>query len=372
MWLSIIALLNDVSSEMIYPLLPVFLLTLGGGPAMLGLIEGIAETTASFVKLATGRLSDRARRRKPLAVWGYGLTAFARPVIALAQLPWHVLVVRFTDRAGKGIRTAPRDALLTESVPPERRGVAFGLHGAADHAGAVLGPLLATLFLLGYPGQLRGLFTLAAIPALFGFALLVWKVTEVRPPAPAPGVHSPGTLGRRFYQYLGVVTLFTLGNASDAFLLLRAQQLGVAVALLPLLWAALHVSKTAWSVPGGALADRFGARVSIVAGWVLYACVYAGFAYASTAWQIWALFAVYGLFYGLTEAPEKKLISALAPAPLQGTAFGGYHFAIGIAALPASALFGLIWQTFSPEAAFLTGAAFAAVAAALLPITVSR
>jgi MFS family permease len=235
----------------------------------------------------------------------------------------------------------------------------------------VLGPLVATLFLLVYPGQLRTLFAVAAIPALFGFALLVWRVQEVRPPAPEPGVTAPVKLGRRFYSYLGVVTLFTLGNASDAFLLLRAQQLGVAVALLPLLWGALHVSKTAWSIPGGALADRFGARISIIGGWVLYACVYIGFAYAATPWHVWSLFAVYGLFYGLTEAPEKKLVSALAPGPLQGTAFGGYHFAIGIAALPASALFGLIWQSISPEAAFLTGAAFAAVAAAMLPLAVS-
>jgi MFS family permease len=363
--------LNDVSSEMIFPLLPLFLVqVLGAGPAFLGLVEGVAESTASLLKLFGGWISDRIGRRKVLAVWGYSIAALARPLVAVATAPWHVLAVRFTDRIGKGIRTAPRDALLAESVPPERRGAAFGVHRAADHAGAVVGPLLAAALLWWLPGRLRLIFALAAAPGLAAVLLLVARARDV--PSPERARDAPEIsirdLGPAFPRYLAVLLLFTLGNASDAFLLLRAQNLGVATALIPVLWGVFHVSKMLWSVPGGSLADRFNPRTVILAGWAVYAAVYAGFAAATSPWQAWALFLVYGFFYGMTEAPEKALVASLAPPALRARAFGSYHFAIGLAALPASLLFGFLWQAVSPQAAFGTGAALALLAALLLPL----
>ncbi len=361
---------------MIYPLLPLFIVgTLGAGPAVLGLIEGVAETTSSLIKLLGGWLSDRFHRRKPLVVGGYGAAAIARPLIAAATAPWHVLAIRFADRVGKGVRTAPRDALLAESVPAARRGTAFGVHRAADHAGAVIGPLLASAFLLLYPGQLRPLFAVALVPGLIAVGIAVWKVREVSDvtadhaapsPAPAPApAPAPG-----FSRFLFVLVIFTLGNASDAFLLLRAQQLGVATALIPLLWAALHVSKMAFNVVGGALSDRIGARPVIIGGWCVYALVYLGFATADQAWMAWVLFLVYGLYYGMTEAPEKALVAAFAPAGRRATRFGAYHMAVGLAALPASLIFGVLWQWAGAAAAFGFGAVLAFLAAAFLTLLV--
>ena len=398
LWLSVVSLLNDAASEMIYPLLPAFVLqVLGAGPAFLGLIEGVADATSSLVKLAGGWLSDRLHRRKLLAVWGYGIAAGLRPFIALATQGWHVLAIRFADRVGKGVRTAPRDALLAESVAPGVRGTAFGIHRSADHAGAVIGPLLATSLLLLPGARLRLVFALAAIPGLIGVLVLVARVREDAghadrsgnaggsgPAAGSEGAALAGALARAgregtlrrlggpFRRLMVVLVVFTLGNASDAFLLLRAQQLGVALALIPILWAVFHVSKMSWSVPGGMLADRVGPRRAIAAGWVVYALAYAGFAAARTEWQIWALFLFYGLFYGLTESPEKALVARLAPAGERGLAFGAYHSAIGIAALPASLLFGELWQHYSPRTAFLTGAGLALAAAVLLPVLAGR
>jgi MFS family permease len=367
--------LNDTASEMAYPLLPLFLVgVLGAGPAFLGIVEGIAESTASLVKLGGGFLSDRVGRRKVLVVWGYGIASLIRPLLAAAALPWQVLVIRFTDRVGKGIRSAPRDALLVDSVPPERTGTAFGLHRAADHAGSVLGPLLAAGILLLAPGRLRVVFALTLVPGVLTLLLLLKAVREIPPKgggAPTVASSTPPTslraLGPTFPLYLGVLLLFTLGNASDAFLLLRAQDLGVPAAAIPLLWGGFHLSKMVWNVPGGMLADRYRPLPMIVGGWLLYAGVYAGFAAAGTPWQVWALFAIYGLFYGLTESPEKALVAELAPSQLRGRAFGVFHFAVGLGALPASLLFGALWQWKGASTAFAAGAGFALAAALLLP-----
>jgi MFS family permease len=387
LWLSAVSLLNDAASEMIYPLLPLFLAaTLGAGPAALGALEGVTESASSFLKLAGGRLADRTGRRKPLMTAGYAIAALARPLIALVTAPWQVVAIRLADRVGKGLRSAPRDALLAESVPAARRGAAFGLHRAADHAGAVVGPLLASALLLAFPGDLRLVFGLAVIPGLVTVAVLAWKVREdpvsPAPPSDASDRDAPppaslavsgsetgvgdGDDARRLRRYLVVLFVFTLGNASDAFLLLRARELGVAVAAVPLLWGALHVSKLAWNVVGGRLGDRIGPVRAIVAGWAVYAAVYAGFAAADAAWHAWALFLVYGLFYGLTEGPEKALVAALAPRERRGGAFGAYHLAIGIGALPASLAFGVVWQTFGAAAAFGMGAGLALLAALAL------
>lgn len=377
LWLSLVSLLNDAASEMIYPLLPFFLtVTLGAGPAVLGFIEGVAESASSLLKLAGGWFSDRFGRR-PLVTSGYGIAGAVRPLLALATTPWHVMALRVSDRIGKGIRSAPRDALLAESVAPQHRGTAFGIHRAADHLGAAIGPLLASALLLLWPGELRRVFALAALPGLAAALLVIWKVREAGPRA-APVAHAqtvdPGgrVLHGTFARYLAVLVLFTLGNATDAFLLLRAGDLGVPMAAVPLLWTVHHLAKTALSVPGGMLADRLGARPTIVGGWLIYAGTYAGFALASHPWHAWALFLLYGAFHGLTEAPEKALVAALAPEGRRGAAFGAYHMAIGIAALPASIVFGILWTRYGPAIPFLTGAALALTAALLLSVIRSR
>ena len=373
--LAAVSLLTDLSSEMIYPLLPVFLsVTLGASAATLGAIEGAAESTAALLKLASGWWSDRVARRKPLVLAGYVLASVARPLVAVAQTAGQVLGIRLVDRVGKGIRSSPRDALIADAVSSEQRGRAFGFHRAADHLGAVLGPLVAFALLRWTGATMRQVFWLAAIPAAASVLVLAWGVREraaraavprpVDPVAMRPSSGSP--LGGRFWAYLAVVVLFTLGNSTDAFLILRATQLGVPVALVPVLWAMLHVVKSAWSTPGGALSDRVGRRPLIVAGWGLYALVYLGFARASASWHAWALFAVYGVFFGLTEGTEKALVADLVPSDRRGTAFGWYNLAIGLAALPASLLFGATWDRFGAPAAFGLGAALAALAAGLL------
>lgn len=374
--LAAVSLLNDVASEMTYPLLPVFLATvLGASATTVGAIEGAAESVAALLKLASGWLSDRTPRRKPLVLAGYTIASVIRPLIGLAQSASQVLAIRVTDRLGKGIRGAPRDALIADSVDPAIRGRAFGFHRAADHMGAVVGPLLAFVLLRWIGLDLRTVFLLTAIPGALAVAMLVFGVKEV--PRSSPGkdgktldLRTP--LGGRFWAYLGVLFLFTLGNSTDAFLLLRAGQLGVAPALVPILWAMLHVVKAASSTPGGILSDRLGRKPLIVAGWFLYAVVYFAFGRASTEWQAWALFAVYGVYFGLTEGVEKALVADLVAPERRGAAFGWYNLAIGVGALPASLLFGALWDRWSPTAAFDFGALLALVAAVGMAIVAPK
>jgi MFS family permease len=363
--LGLVSLLTDASSEMIYPLLPAFVTgTLKAGPAFLGAVEGLAETTAALLKLVAGRLADRLPRRKPLVLAGYGLSSATRPLVALATAPAHVLVVRLLDRVGKGVRSAPRDALLADVTPEDQWGRAYGFHRAMDHAGAVVGPLLASAVLL-FTTDLRIVFALAVVPAAFAMAALFGIREEPRlRGAESERKASPSApLGPGLPRYLAVLAVFTLGNSSDAFLLLRAQDAGVTLAALPLLWAFHHVVKSAASTAGGSLSDRIGRRKAIVAGWAVYSFAYAGFAYAKTAAEVFALFAVYGLFHALTEGPERALVADLAGNDARGRAFGFYHAVTGAMLLPASLLTGYLWQTFSPATALGTGAALAAAAA---------
>jgi MFS family permease len=365
------SLLNDVASEMPYPVLGIFVTqVLGAGAEVLGLIEGIAESAASLLKLYSGGLSDRLGRRKGLVVFGYGLPALVRPLTSLVTAPWQLLLVRLTDRVGKGLRTSPRDALLAEAVPPELQGRAFGFHRAMDHLGAAVGPLLGMAFLWWRPEQLRTLFLLTAVP---GLCVVVLLLVGLREPAPqARSTQSPrprwtlAPFGRPFRLYLAALVIFTLGNSSDLFLLLRAGELGVAQWLLPGLWCVFHVVKSCGNLAAGRAVDRFGPRPLILLGWLVYAGVYLAFALAAAAWQAWVLFLAYAAYYALTEAAEKKLVVQLAGGQGKGLAFGWYHLAVGLAALPASAGFGWLYKAFGPAAAFGTGAALALVAAALL------
>ena len=369
--LGLVSFLTDVSSEMIYPLLPLFLTSvLGAGQTFVGLVEGVAESAASLTKLFSGWLSDRLGKRKALVVGGYTFSSLTRPLIAFAQVPWHVLAIRFADRLGKGLRTSPRDALIAASTDQAIRGRAYGFHRSMDHLGAVAGPALTFGLLALIGNRLRTVFLLAAIPGLLSVLILILWVSEVQVQRAAVprGPRHPGRLDQQLVRFLLVVTLFTLGNSSDAFLLLRAQEVGVAVTHLPLLWMFFHLIKAATGMPGGILSDLRGRRGAIVAGWLVYALAYLGFGVASQPWQIWMLFAMYGLCFGLTEGVERALIADLVPQERQASAFGVYHFCIGIAALPSSLLMGYLYQRFGARLAFTTGASLASLAALLLLI----
>ena len=365
--LAVVSFLTDVSSEMTYPLLPVFLHTvLGASATTIGVIEGAAESTAALLKLWSGWLSDRVPRRKPLVLAGYGLASAVRPLIGFAQSALQVFAARMSDRVGKGIRTSPRDALIADSVDPSIRGRAFGFHRAADNAGACVGPLLAFALLRWGHIDLRHVFLWTAVPGALAVAALVFGVREggreEKPQTPG-GLDLRVPLGKRFWLFLGVLLLFTLGNSTDAFLLLRATNLGVAPFLLPILWAMLSLVKSAASTPGGALSDRIGRKPLLVAGWLVYAAVYFGLAHARETWHAWALFAVYGLYFGLTEGVEKALVADLVPPDRRGAAFGWYNLALGLGALPASLIFGALWDRKGPATAFGFGASMALLAA---------
>lgn len=378
--LSLVSLLNDTSSEIIYPLLPTFLaLTLGASPFFIGLIEGFAESVAAFLKLFSGYLSDKFKRRKLPVFIGYALASLTRPLLAFVGSWQQVLFVRVTDRVGKGIRGAPRDAIIAASVPEEKRGLAFGFNRAADHLGAVIGPVVAFVLLSYFAAdtnqptavEYQRVFLYASIPVVIGLFVIVFFVKEsekelattIEPPKIKLSLKE---FDGNFKRLLIVVALFTLSNSTDAFLLLRAEQAGIAPPVLPLLWMFLHLSKVFSSLVFGDLSDKLGRKNLIFTGWILYALVYAGFAFVGEAWQVWALFLVYGLYFGLTEGVEKALVADLVPKEKRGTAFGFYNLAFSITVFPASIIFGALWTTFGAETAFLTSAAISVCAAAML------
>jgi len=407
--ISLVSLLNDASSEIIYPLLPAFLaITLGASPKAIGIIEGTAESVSSLLKLFSGYFSDRTGRRKGLVVFGYGLASIVRPLLGLATNWYQVLAVRFTDRVGKGVRTSPRDAMIADAAPAAERGLAFGFHRAMDHAGAVLGPLigLAALKLLASDANTptksdyTTIFLLASVPALVAMLVVIFAVrethhrgvtkadavekldaraksdaVEVGGRAASAVVEKPRLTLRgfdgNFKWFLVLVALFTLSNSTDAFLIRRAQQAGVSIGQgTLLLWAALHISKVVSSVVGGDLSDRLGRKTLIVSGWMLYAAVYLGFAFVSTSAGAWSLFLVYGVYFGLCEGTEKALVADLVRPQQRGTAYGLYNLAFGITVLPASLLMGALWDWRGPSTAFVVSAVVGSTAAVLLALTV--
>lgn len=376
--LSFVSFLNDTSSEIIYPLLPVFLfLTLGASPFYIGLIEGFAESFASILKLFAGYLSDKFGNRKLPVFLGYALAAVARPLLAFVTTWQQVLFVRVSDRIGKGIRGAPRDALIAAGVPPHRRGFAFGFNRAADHFGAVVGPVIA-FFLLTYfasnPAEptaddYRHVFLFASIPVVIGLFVIGFFVREEPRPenfeSDVPAKISLREFDSDLKRFLAIIVLFTISNSTDAFLLLRAEQAGIAPAMLPILWMVLHFSKVFSSLIFGELSDRIGRKGLIIGGWIVYAFVYAGFAFVSGPWQAWVLFIIYGIYFGMTEGNEKAFVADMVSPEKRGTAYGLYNLAFGISVFPASLLFGFLWTTFGPETAFLASGAISVVAAVL-------
>ncbi len=367
---------QDVASEMVYPLLPRFLVALGGGPALLGVMESAAHGLQAVVQGAAGRWSDRAGRRKPFVSGGYALSALGRPLMALAAAASHVVALRAVDRLAKGLRTAPRDALIAEATPESDRAFAFSFHRGLDHLGAACGPLAAALVLFASDGSLRLVFALATIPAVVGWAVVQFGVREPgrsAAAAAAPRPPAPLRVPRRLRLPLVAFFLFSLGNASDAFLLLRAGELGYSAAGVTLLWSGFSVAKWLASAPAGRLADRIGRRRPILAGWAIYAVVYLGFAVVEGPVGLAALLALYALFYGLTEGVEKALVVELAGGETgAGTSLGVFHFATGAGVFLSSLLFGAVWEWASPFAAFALGAALAAAASLLLAASGGR
>lgn len=373
--------LTDISSEMVINILPLFLsAVLGVKTNIIGIIEGIAEATSSILKVFSGWLSDRLRTRKWLAVAGYGLSALAKPFFYFANSWGAVAGVRWADRVGKGVRTAPRDALVADNVKPEQRGLAFGLHRAADTAGALLGILIAAFIVWKLQAgssvlaehTFRTVVLISLIPAFLAVIVLALGTKEVKVEGEVRKVRiSLKGLGRNFIIFLVIVGIFDLGNSSDAFLVLRAQERGMSALNILIMLAAFNLIYTVISTPAGALSDKLGRRQLIIGGWIVYALIYLGFALAQSAVQIWLLYAAYGLYYGMAYGTAKAMVADLVPADLRGTAFGTYNAILGILDFPASVIAGLLWsgagtwKGFGPSAPFFFGAGMALLAVVL-------
>jgi len=367
----LVSLFNDFASEMIYPLLPAFVTgVLGGGALSLGALDGAADFAGAFVKYGSGKLADERRRRGALVILGYLVAVIVRPVIALAGAAWQVIGLRVTDRVGKGIRTPPRDALIADITPPELHGRAFGFQRGLDHAGAVLGPLVAYWLLTTQALDVRGVIAASIVPGIVVLVLAIWAVGDGRNrdgtigggagPVDAP----PPVRGRALPPALFAISAFYLLRMPETLILLRTQQLGVSVASVLLLWAALHVVRSSSSFVGGALSDRFGAARVMWLGWVSYAAIAYGFARAGGPSTALVLFLVLGVVAGLTESPERAIVSQLARGK-QGTGFGVYHATTGIAALAGGLVLGALYQSSSATLAFSVSAA-GGIALALL------
>jgi MFS family permease len=384
--LGAVSLLNDFASEMIYPLLPAFITgVLGAGPQALGALDGAAEFAAAFVKLGAGRLADRVPRRGPMIVLGYFIAVVVRPIIAVTGAAWQVIGLRVVDRLGKGLRTPPRDALIADVTPAELRGRAFGLQRGMDHAGAVLGPVLAWWLLASGSANLRSVIAASIVPGVLVLVLAVWavrddagsgrlgEVKEVRggrngaerPSPTSPNLPQPGRVAPLF-----AISFFYLLRMPDTLIILRSQELGVPVAVVPLLWAAVHVVRSSSSFLGGAATDRLGPARTMWAGWLVYALLAVGMARAGTAAAAWGLFLAFGLVAGLTESPERALVARLA-GHRQGSGFGVYHGVTGFAALVGGVALGAVFQVYGAAPAFLASAA-GGVALVLIWPTLAR
>jgi MFS family permease len=381
---SLTSFFMDISSEMVINVLPLFLASvLGVKTSIIGVIEGIAEATASILKLFSGWLSDRAQERKWLAVAGYAISALAKPLFYFASTWEMVAAARWGDRVGKGIRTAPRDALVADSVDPKQRGLAFGFHRAADTAGAMLGLVIAlvVVWLMQsaaanlQESTFRVLVLVSLLPAVLAVLSLAFGAQDVavikQRPAPKFAFRS---LGKPFMIFMAIVGLFTLGNSADAFLVLRAQERGLSVLGVLGMLITFNLVYTLISTPAGSLSDRIGRRKLIIGGWLAYAAIYLGFGLAQTGWQIWVLYALYGVYYGMAYGTATAMVADLVPDTVRGTAYGTYNGLLGLLAFPASVIAGVLWQGvggwpgFGPSAPFLFGGVLALIAALLMAV----
>ncbi len=360
--LGLVSLFTDLSTEMAYPIIPIFLKeVLKVQPLFIGLIEAIAESTASILKTLSGYVSDRLKKRKLFVFIGYSLSAVVKPLLAIATQGWHVLVVRFSDRVGKGIRTAPRDALIADSAKDKYYGRTYGFHRALDTLGALLGPLSAFVILALSGNNYRLLFGLAIVPGLIAITIVRLGVREIVPEAKRLLKFSFKKIDNRLKVFLIIMAIFTLGNSSDAFLLLRARNIGVSTTMIPLLWLAFNASYFLWSFPAGILSDRIGRRKTIFLGFVIFSICYTAFSFNHSSLIIWFIFIIYGLYYGFTEGNLRAYVADLTTSEIRATAFGIYHTVVGITLLPANLLMGFLWQKFGFQTALLLGASLSMV-----------
>ncbi|OGC79681.1 MAG: hypothetical protein A2145_04400 [candidate division Zixibacteria bacterium RBG_16_40_9] len=373
--LGIASLLTDISSDMILPILPIYLTQqLKISPIFLGLIEGIANSAVSFFTLSSGWLSDRFQKRKIWISVGYSLSALGKPTLALVTVGWQALFIRFMDRMGKGIRTSPRDALISETAEAKFVGKAFGFHRTLDSAGAILGPLLAFLILPLLNQDYQKLFLIAFIPAFLSCCIIIFWLKEKKSVHTHPDLKTLKlkeflAFDEKFKYLILAIGIFSLSNASDTFLFLKAHSAGVKILYLPLLWVVMNISYTLFSFPAGTLSDRLGRPKLILFGFIIYSLSYLGFAFATAAYQIFLLFFLYGIYYGISDGLLRALVSDLVPAQKKGTAFGIYHFVIGVTVLPASLIFGFLWQSFSPPIPFLFSSVISLASALILYLT---
>ncbi len=367
--LGVVSFLNDASSDMIYPLIPIFLTkVLGATLPMVGLIEGLAESTASLLKVFSGWLSDKLRRRKPLTVIGYSLSAVSKPLLAFAQMPWHVLLVRFSDRFGKGIRQAPRDALIAESTDKKNLGLAYGFHKMMDTLGATAGPLIAVILLPALNDDLRLLFLFSFVASFLAILTLIFFVREKRTgdfSRPLPKL-SLKILPRSYKFFLLALAIFSLGNFSDSFLFLRSQNVGISIALIPILYALSNIFFAGFATPFGKLADRIGPYKIIIAGYVIFALTHIGFALFASPITVWFLFPLFGVFSAMTESIQKIVAVQTSDPLIKATSLGFMHTTIGVCQLPASVLAGVLWEKFGPRMPFFFGSMTAIIAALIL------
>ena len=373
--LGAVSLLTDTASDMVYPLLPKLLGTVGAGAVALGFMEGLAEAIASLVKVWAGRASDRSARRGPFVVFGYGIAALARPLMAIVAHPWQIVAARTLDRMGKGVRSAPRDALIGAVTPAEHRGLAFGVHRAMDNLGAVFGPLVAYLLITGAHATIRMVFVLAVVPGALSTLLAYFAVRREKR-LPAIAVDAAKTpkkpLSRDVRRLLVATAIFALGASADSFLMARLTDLGLSLSLVPIAWVTLQLGKSLLNVPGGALADRLGPRRVLIGSWLVYAVAYVAFARAPTFGWFWATLPLYAIHYGLGEGAEKSLMARVCTPTERGAAFGAQHAVHGLALLPANVLFGFLYVKSAPIAFAVEGALALIAVVALLLLTGER
>ncbi len=367
--LGLVSLFTDLSTEMSYAIIPIFLKeVLKAQPVFIGLVEAIAESTASILKTFSGYISDRLRKRKLFIFLGYTFSAIVKPLLALATQGWHLLIVRFADRFGKGIRTAPRDALIAESTKEEYFGRSYGFHRSMDTMGAILGPLLAFFILSLSHQNYRLLFALAFIPGLVAILFIVFGVKDILPQKKSTFKFSLKEINPQLRTFFFIMIIFTLGNSSDAFLLLRAKETGLNVALIPILWLSFNISYFLWSYPSGLLSDRMGRRKILIFGFFIYTITYAALAFNRSIYLLWPIFILYGLYYGFAEGNSKAYIADLSSAEHRGTVFGIYNTIVGITLLPANLLMGYLWQRLGFSIALLTGASLSLISVLLLMV----